>query len=697
MDFGLLSLALIAAIVALPGIAHAQQAPSFTVVAVNPVVHTNTSTQNARFYFNVTNTGQSLDYITIQRNMMDISGPLGSGEALGISSPEFGRSLAPGASAQMMVIVQWTGLQNSQTGPVQLGNYTVSVPFRSEATGVTETLKVSVVADDNTGEYEPDTNVNITQAGHSAGTASMTQYNIQDSIWTLGASDNMSVMATAPMNHGGGATKGTGAGELGTRGAFYGIADNRVAWNYSFPSIGQRATMANASEWQATDTYISVSGDGRYAAGMDWNGWLYVFNATNGKALWSTNMSQDVNPLYPQGSEFAAGFLTSGATAFSPDGKSVAAAGSNGNLAMFNTTSGKVLWSRPFSAEVRALSFASNGNLAVGSGDWNFYMLNATTGATVWTAADHFWPFFFIAMNRNASLVGTGGKDSEFRVWNLSTGRLMFHENYTGASVGFVSGGGIANDGNFMVSMWSGGNGVYYYNSHGQLLWKHSINGAVAAMTQDGNYILVSGFNPVSENNYIYLLDNTGSVIWNYTPNTQTSCLSTISPFPRVQPKFVGLSESQDHKTLTGAVACIGGTVFYLKIPVFNTPPSAPNPNNGATGLGFGNPQQQPAQPNNGSINGPPPPCTQHCAISGNQNVTANSMTGNVAAQGPATVVPPGPQPPAGQNQSAQGATPAQSAAGFGSSGVLIIAVIALIVAVAGILAYILVARRRHI
>jgi outer membrane protein assembly factor BamB len=637
-------------------ISHAQQA-SFTVTAVNPIVYTNTSTQNARFYFNITNTGTTLDYITIQRSQMDISGPLGSGEALGIASPEFGRSVGPGDAGQMMVIVQWTGFQNSQAGPVQLGNYTVSVPFKSEATGAIQTVDVKVVANDNTGMNEQDTNINITPAEHSVGDVSITQYNISDSIWTLGGSSNLSVMATAPMNHGGGATKGMSTGEITTGGAFYGISNGRVNWNYNFSSLSQFVTASNASQWQATDTYISVSNDGKYAAGMDWNGWLYLFNATSGKVLWSTNRSQDVNPLYPQNSKLGIGFLTSGATAFSPDDRLVAAAGSNGNLVMFNTTTGRALWSKPFSAEIRALAFTGNGNLAVGSGDWHLYLLNATTGATVWAANDYFWPFFFIAINQNSSLIGTGGKDSEFNVWNLSTGQLKFHENYTGASTGFVSGGGIANDGSFMVSMWSGGNGVFYYNKYGQLLWKHSINGAVAAMTQDGNYTLVSGYNPVSNENYIYLLDSTGSVIWNYTPNTQTSCLSTISPFPRVQPKFVRLYETSNHRTLIGAVACIGGTVFYLKIPIYNTPPSTPNPNNnGGLGFGNGNAQSQSPQPNGGqhnSSNGTLPPCTQNCAIGGDNGTQVSPPR---PANGTApTSVPggqPNPQPTIQQNVS---------------------------------------------
>ncbi|MDE1860208.1 MAG: PQQ-binding-like beta-propeller repeat protein [Candidatus Micrarchaeota archaeon] len=670
---------------------------------MNPIVYTNTSTQNARFYFNITNTGSSLDYITILRSQMDISGPLGSGEALGVSSPEFGRSLGPGVTGQMMVIVQWTGLQNSPAGAVQLGNYTISVPFKSEASGSIETVKVRVVANKDTGEYEPDTNINITPAEHSVGNVSVTQYSIPDSIWTLGGSSNLNVMATAPMNHGGGATKGAGTGEITTGGSFYGIVNGKVSWNYTFPSPSPFVTASNASQWQATDTYISVSNDGKYAAGMDWNGWLYLFNATSGKVLWSTNRSQDVNPLYPPNSKLGVGFLTSGATAFSSDDRLVAAAGTDGDLVMFNTTTGQARWSKPFSAEIRALAFTSDGKLAVGSGDWHLYLLNATTGATVWKANDYFWPFFFIAINQNSSLIGSGGKDSEFNVWNLSTGQLKFHENYTGASVGFVSGGGIANNGDFMASMWSGGNGVFYYNKYGQLLWKHSINGAVAAIAQDGNYTLVSGYNPVSNENYIYLLDNTGSVIWNYTPNTQTSCLSTISPFPRVQPKFVRLYESPNHRTLIGAVACIGGTVFYLKIPVYNTPPSTPNPNNnGGLGFGNGNAQPQPPLPNGGKLNGsngtlppctqncaaggsvnttnstrPPqpngagngnlPPCTQHCAVGGSSGTTTPTPGNATAVNGqptaPSTMAPAGPQPTVQPNTTEQ-TTIAQNSSG---------------------------------
>ena len=296
---------------------------------------------------------------------------------------------------------------------------------------------------------------------------------------------------------------------------------------------------------------------------MDWHGKLHLIDQLTGGVLWSTDRAQDRNGLYPPNSELGGGFFTSGATAFSPNGQRLAAGGSNGWLVMFNLA-GDVLWSKPFGGQIRALRFTPDGAaLAVGAGDWKLHLVDASTGTTRWTGNNEFWPFFFIAMDTSGTLVGSGGKDGTFSLWDARTGAVQWSRDFYTA---FVTGGSISADGQrVLVSDW--GFGVRVYDRQGEVLWFRRFPHAVAAMTADGMLVFVTSYDPELRRSDFWLLDDTGRVIWSYTPDLNQYCQNTLSPFPRGQ--FITMRLAPSYAgTVKAAAACIGGSVFEFSIPV---------------------------------------------------------------------------------------------------------------------------------
>jgi hypothetical protein len=604
-------------------------AAQFTVAvtSANPL-ETTTLASRTKFHFVVTNQAGSLDYITIQRSQ--VRGADGR-EVLGIPSPEFGLSLPAGASGPMWwrwdldghppgtysTEVPFKSLLTGDVVRVPISVIVLAPPEREPATitgtvvtvdgtpvihatvEITDlatsspsgpsrpfavdgrgqfsvslrpsTYAVRVDADDLSGQTQFVTLVDrerselqYTLRGrlYTVVSATTEVVNVSDSIWSIGGSRDLTQIATAPMVH-----------REGGSGTFYGVGATAEGWRRGYavdfrPVSREKNT--GAGQFQALDGAMSVSADGAYAAGMDWNGDLHVIDQATGIPLWIASRDRDTNPVYPPGSEFATGFYTGGATAFSPDGTKVAGGGSNGWLVVFDTRTGDPLWSRGFGAEIRALRFTPDGTgLAVGGGDWYFRMLNAADGTTLWNAENDFWPFFFIATDTEGKWVGTGGKNSIFTVWDAATGAVQWRHEFTDGA--FVSGGGISDDrSRVMVSDWQ--YGVHVFDGLGSRVWFRDIELASTGMTPDGEFVFVSGFPPGRADPSFRLLDRTGTVVWQYNVDLASSCLMEISPFQRNRFRAVMVAQSADRRTITGVATCVGGSVFRSTITLAPVP-----------------------------------------------------------------------------------------------------------------------------
>ena len=603
---------------ALPLLAQAQ----FTVVPFGPStieIDTRHGSGN-RFEFTVTNNASALDYITIQRASV-----LSAGQPVfGVPSPEYGVSIPPGESARMWF--RWDLI-----GRISPGTYSAAVPFKSERSGATVTRTITFIVrapagdarspvtgtvrtkdasplpavtltlhDRSTGAEDQNPNLVVSSQGafnfsllpgdytlsvEAPGYQLYTEYfsvpsqpisisltplanpvnsaavtaktaQVASSIWTMRASADASVAATAPM----GSTNPS---------AFHTFRLGVESWSGPFPGLNP-ARAGTVSQFQATDCDVTVSADGQRVAGMDYNGRVYFYNFQTGTAVWSTDRAQDRNPLYPGNSPLGQGFFTCGAVAISPDGTRVAAGGSNGTLALFDAASGNLLWTRAYSAEIRALRFTPDGaGLAVGAGDWKFRLLAAATGQPRWEAENHFWPLFFVGMDEGGTLIGSGGKEAEFRLWDAATGALRWRKQFPAGA--FVSGAAIFPEADrVFVSDWSFG--VRAYDIAGNELWFRRINNAGFAATPDGQFLLTAGYGTTNSRlPAVYLMNANGTVLWEHRPDTANTC-KVQAPFASDFLKSMALA-----RTATGlraVVACVGGGVFHYEIPLATPAPA---------------------------------------------------------------------------------------------------------------------------
>lgn len=597
------------------------QAPTIAVAFEGPAsIPLDMTHLSARFRVVVTNHGTALDYVTVPRH--DIRWVDNGQSALGFPSPEFGVSLAPGASAPMFVHVD--------LNEPRLGAREVELPFHSERTGATVKLRGTVVVGpalpaserivvtvepasasvsivDLTATHQPDVQplareglswsatvapgtyaVRADAPGHqgasrilnlprdaahvrltlaparwAADEISFTSASADESAWLLAGSTDLSRLVTAPMVH-----------SQETPGRFVSFEQGARDWSASFDAT--RPPHTAAGPFQALDTSAAVSPDGALVAGFDWNGELHVYDGATGTLRWSDERADDRSPLYPPESDFGRGFFTSGALTFSPDGATLAAGGSNGHLVAFHAANATPRWTRDFSAEIRALQYLPDGSaLVVGSGDWRLHLLDAATGATRWSADEpQFWPFFSIATSADGTLVAAGGKDSTFRVWRATDGALLYDVDVYPA---FVTGYTVGPWGS-VFSDWT--YGVRATDANGDITWFHRYRGANAVTTNDGRITLVGWSTEGGSDSGLALLDDTGTTLWTSKPGIHAACTSTSSPFPAKQIKSVLLAEPAPGR-LRLAASCIGGGVFTAELSIreLATPtPATPSP-----------------------------------------------------------------------------------------------------------------------
>jgi WD40 repeat protein len=119
---------------------------------------------------------------------------------------------------------------------------------------------------------------------------------------------------------------------------------------------------------QPSAVSVAMSADGRWVATGHSGGILRVFNASNGEEVWHQGLQGQVGAtaFSPDGRLVAA---ASAAVAFTPDGRPVAAA-STFAVSVFEVTSGGKIWGLPEGGPVRGMAFSRDGQrFAIGSQD----------------------------------------------------------------------------------------------------------------------------------------------------------------------------------------------------------------------------------------------------------------------------------------------------------------------------------------
>jgi WD40 repeat protein len=207
------------------------------------------------------------------------------------------------------------------------------------------------------------------------------------------------------------------------------------------------------------------------------------------------------------------------AAAFSPDGRTVVAAGDDQTVWIWETATGKVLHKlRGHTATVRALDFAPDGRKVVTVGDDRTGIVwDTSTGRQTATLTGHEQPLITVSFSADGRLIATGGRDeAKVNIWDATTFALRQSLDIGPAwSVAFAPDA-------MCLSICSGDGRIRICEPNGNGSWKqtkevraHSDVILHLAWATDGRRLATAGFDRVVK-------------LWNVNDWTE---LATFGPF----------------------------------------------------------------------------------------------------------------------------------------------------------------------
>jgi hypothetical protein len=116
--------------------------------------------------------------------------------------------------------------------------------------------------------------------------------------------------------------------------------------------------------------------------------------------------------------------------AFSPDGKSfVSIAGKDGNVRMWESGTGRLLWMLGSDHQINAVAVSADGTKVAAAGDLRRVLVTeAATGRMLRTHEAHTDAILAVAISADSKLVATGGKDRLLNVWQMATGHQLYRK-----------------------------------------------------------------------------------------------------------------------------------------------------------------------------------------------------------------------------------------------------------------------------
>lgn len=112
--------------------------------------------------------------------------------------------------------------------------------------------------------------------------------------------------------------------------------------------------------------------------------------------------------------------------AFSPDGKFVAAGATNGQLCLWNATTGTLVLTYPVNSWLYSIDFSPDGKLlACGSYDRAVRLWNVQTGQIFKILQGHEGEVRSVAFSPDGKLLASGSYDQKIYIWDIQTGQML--------------------------------------------------------------------------------------------------------------------------------------------------------------------------------------------------------------------------------------------------------------------------------